>query len=333
MISIIIPIYNKASALERCLNSMRDQTYSDIEVLMINDGSSDDSESICKRFEEDDKRFKYIYQKNAGVSAARNTGLCNMQGEFFTFVDGDDWIEPDYCAELLKKAGNENSDAVFCGINYWTNGVKSPQKETAFAYIIQNRRVEHFLIGHKEYALGSSCRVLFRREKFDALRFDEHLHIYEDLIFLLTALSFTDKISFVPECLYNYDLPEVGYFSKYYRKDIFDVCYNVGNKLYGLLMQFGYDDWAKAELFKEYVMAVDWLCVTEKDKTSMFKKLKSHALIKEFCVKENYDAYKKLYSDKRFKSSIKAWLLYGKHFKAYMFCKNLRKKQNGMSNG
>lgn len=326
MISVIIPIYNKASVLERCLKSVQEQTYSDVEVLMINDGSRDDSESICKQFEASDNRFKYIYQDNAGVSAARNKGLENMHGEFFTFVDADDWIEPEYCGKLFQKACETNADIVFCRTNYWAHGVKRPQEESAFPDIVENRRVEHFLIGHKEYAIGSIWRVLFRMDKYNAIRFDEHFHIYEDLIFLLTALSMTDKMAYVPDHLYNYDLAEVGYFRKYYRENFFDICYNIGKKLYEILMRFGYEEWAKAELFKEYCLAVDWLYSAEEEKKQKFKELKAHVLTKEFCVKENYEAFKTLYTRKDFKAKVKAMLLYGKHYKTFLLYKNLFKK-------
>lgn len=333
MITIIIPIYNNAAVLERCLKSAQEQTYRNIEVLMINDGSQDNSEEICKRFEEKDKRFRYIYQDNGGVSVARNTGLCNMRGDFFTFVDSDDWIEPEYCEKLINEAESSDSDVVFSGINYWSNGVKSPQQESAFADIVENRRVEHFLIGHKEYAIGSSCRVLFRRDKYNDIRFDVHFHIYEDLIFLLTALSMTNKMSYVSDCLYNYDLSQVNYFKKYNRDNFFDICYNIGNKIYELLMRFGYDDWAKAELFKEYCLAVDWLYVTAEDRSQMFKKLKSHVLAKEFCTKENYHNYKRLYTHKDLKAKAKAMLLYKKHFRAFLLYRGVRGKIHKDNNG
>lgn len=328
MISIIIPIFNKASVLERCLKSVQEQTFSDIEVLMINDGSSDDSEIICKRYEKNDRRFRYIYQDNAGVSEARNKGLCNMQGNFFTFIDSDDWVEPEYCRKLFEKANNNNSDIVFCGINYWSNGVKQPQTEPALIDVVENRRIEHFLIGHKEYAIGSSCRILFRRSVIGATRFDKELHIYEDLIFLLTAISLTNRMSLVNDCLYNYDLPETNYFKKYDRENFFDICYKIGIKLYGLLMEFGCCEWAKAELFKEYCLAVDWIDATEKEKKKKIKKLKSHDLTKDFCIKENYVAYKKLYAKNNFNAKVKVALLYRKCYGIFMLYRSVhcRKK-------
>ena len=326
-ISVIIPIYNTASALDKCLKSLQDQTYSDIEVILINDGSKDDSERICKRFEQEDKRFIYVYQDNAGVSAARNNGICNARGEFFTFVDSDDWVEHDYCEKLLDNIEKENSDIAFCGINYWYDGAKHPQDERAFSDIVGGRRVEHFLPGHRQYVLGSSCRALFRTERYGNHRFSEDLHIYEDLTFLLNAAYDARKMSFISDCLYNYELSEANYFKKYDRDNFFDICYKIGETLYEILMRFGYEDWAKAELFKEYCFATDWIYVAATDKKRMFAKLKSHIITKEFCVKANYKQYKKLYMVNGFKAKIKFMLLYGKHYKLLTKFRNMRDKK------
>ena len=96
MVSIIIPIYNPGDKLCVCLDSIKSQTYHDIEVLMVNDGSKDNSASICKEFAKEDERFVYIEQENAGVSMARNKGIVHSHGDYICFVDSDDSVEPCY---------------------------------------------------------------------------------------------------------------------------------------------------------------------------------------------------------------------------------------------
>lgn len=102
MISIIVPIYNASAYLFECLDSIKNQSYPDFEVICIDDGSSDDSAVICKKFESQDSRFHYIYQKNAGVSAARNNGIDNSVGEYICFVDSDDVLAKNYLLKLFE---------------------------------------------------------------------------------------------------------------------------------------------------------------------------------------------------------------------------------------
>lgn len=102
LISIVIPIYNAEKYLEECLNSIKNQTYKNFEVIMVNDGSKDDSETICKRFSEDDTRFRYLKKENGGVSSARNLGLDNVEGDYITFIDADDWIDENHLELLIN---------------------------------------------------------------------------------------------------------------------------------------------------------------------------------------------------------------------------------------
>ena len=325
MISIIIPIYNSAAVLERCLKSVRVQTYPDIEVLMINDGSADDSESICKRFAEEDKRFKYIYQDNAGVSAARNNGIRNIKGDYYTFLDSDDWVDENYCKYLYDKAIDDNADMVFCYMNRVINGVCYPQEESAFSDIIANKHVERFLIGHPQYVQGACYRVLYKSDKFNSVRYCEDLHVYEDLIYLLSCVKLSEKMSLVDKHLYYYELPATGYFKKYYRENLFDICYTVGKKLNEILSCLGREKWAQAELFKEYCLAVDWVIDTHYDKAKL-NELKNHAVCTELCNKANYKTYKKLYT-KNFTSKLRIRLLYKKHFGLYKKLLDIRKRK------
>ncbi|MDE6075733.1 MAG: glycosyltransferase family 2 protein [Clostridia bacterium] len=314
LISIIIPIFNSDKTLERCLKSAKQQSYSNIEIIMVNDGSTDNSAAICKQFADEDSRFRYVYQQNSGVSAARNNGLSQCRGEFFTFIDSDDWVEADYCRKMYDKAVEENSDMVLCGINYVSDGVKHTQDESAaIEDIISNGHIEHFLPEAKEYAFGSTWRILFRTAKLGNMRFDESLHIYEDLIFLLENVRQADKLSYVNDNLYNYDLPQVQYLKKYYRPQITDTCYLIGIKLQKILKQCGREEWAKAELFKQYYKTAIWVLTCGKSKGKTLREFKRHRGMKEFNSKENYKLYKQLYELNKFK----AFLIHNKLFFLY----------------
>ena len=115
-VSLVIPVYNVESYLERCLESVKNQTYKNIEIILVNDGSTDGSGEICKKFVSKEIRAKVIHQKNAGLSEARNTGLKYISGDFVMFVDSDDWLELDAVEFLLEQAIKQNADMVVGGV-------------------------------------------------------------------------------------------------------------------------------------------------------------------------------------------------------------------------
>lgn len=119
LISIIVPIYNADCYLRQCLDCIINQSYKNFEVLLINDGSVDDSAIICKEYVETDSRIHYFEKENGGVSSARNLGLKNVKGNYITFVDSDDWVEENYL-EVLYNALKENEvDVAISSHNYF----------------------------------------------------------------------------------------------------------------------------------------------------------------------------------------------------------------------
>ena len=121
-ISIIIPVYKVESYLCECLDSVIYQTYNNLEIILIDDGSPDNCGAICDEYAKKDSRIIVIHKENAGVSAARNDGLEMMTGDWFTFVDSDDWIEPDYCEKFIQFASAHQADMIFSGGIILENG-------------------------------------------------------------------------------------------------------------------------------------------------------------------------------------------------------------------
>ena len=117
LITIIVPIYNVEKYLRECIESICRQTYRNIEIILINDGSNDNSAKICDEYKEKDSRIKVIHKENGGVSSARNKGLEIAKGAYITFVDGDDYIDEKYCEKLLKNLKENNVECVLCGFN------------------------------------------------------------------------------------------------------------------------------------------------------------------------------------------------------------------------
>lgn len=114
MISVILPIYNEEKYLQRCLDTIAVQTYKDLEIIMIDDGSNDDSGKICDAMAENDHRFHSFHKKNAGVAAARNFALTQAHGEYVAFVDADDYIDPDYFKQLMAGMECSEVDISYC---------------------------------------------------------------------------------------------------------------------------------------------------------------------------------------------------------------------------
>lgn len=133
IISIILPVYNAEKYLGKCLDSLKVQTFPDIEILCVDDGSQDGSCRICEEYVLADKRFKLLPQPNSGPAAARNLGLRNAAGRYLMFCDADDWYQPDICEKLLKAITASQTDIAICGCRVIDEGEQvRPQEDTAY---------------------------------------------------------------------------------------------------------------------------------------------------------------------------------------------------------
>ena len=117
LITIIIPIYNRAKTLPECLDSIINQEHSEFECLLIDDGSHDDSLKVCNDYADKDSRFRVFHKTNGGVGSARNLGLENATGEWVAFVDSDDWLESNAYEQMMSELQKKDLDVVFCGVN------------------------------------------------------------------------------------------------------------------------------------------------------------------------------------------------------------------------
>ena len=121
-ISVIIPVYNVEEYLDKCVTSVLNQTYKNLEIILVDDGSPDNCPKMCDEWAKKDKRIKVVHKKNGGLSDARNSGIEVCTGEYIGFVDSDDYIDKQMYKELLKRIESTNSDMVMCGINCVNDG-------------------------------------------------------------------------------------------------------------------------------------------------------------------------------------------------------------------
>lgn len=163
MISIIVPIYNTEQYLKACIESLIRQTEKDLQIILVNDGSTDDSLAIAQSYAKQDARIEVYSQPNAGQSAARNKGMTHAKGEYIAFADSDDSLESDWCERHL---------AAIDGVDYVQSGYKRCQKSE-----VRSQKTPCH-----QYQFTSPCMRLYRRETIERLSFPEG-YIYEDILF------------------------------------------------------------------------------------------------------------------------------------------------------
>lgn len=219
LISIIIPVYNAERYLKKCIESILTQTYEKIEVILIDDGSKDNSGKICDEYATKDGRIRVIHKKNAGVSAARNTGIENAQGEFIAFVDSDDWLEKNSLEILHKEITEQNADIVagtFVKIRE-----KGAVKHNLKSGIYKDGRIAESIIDLMEFLWGTVWAKLFRRDIIanEKILFNPEIPMGEDTLFLMKYMQFCKKIILKDELVYNYNcLVEGSAVRKFYEK-------------------------------------------------------------------------------------------------------------------
>ena len=210
MVSVVIPIYNPGDKLLSCLKCLSRQTYQQIEFIMVNDGSSDGSECICRKFAESDDRFVYINQENQGVSSARNHGLRSAKGDFVCFVDSDDSVEPDYVLCMVEAQRSCQADIVVQGLTNVYNGVGREKK--IFPHLnIKSTDLDDSLFEELFFFCGPYCK-LFRIDiiRKYGLFFPEDLAYGEDFAFYAHYLYHCRQFAFVSQCFYNYSVAVAG---------------------------------------------------------------------------------------------------------------------------
>jgi len=201
-ISVIIPVYNVEKYLEKCILSVMNQSFRDLEIILVDDGSSDSSGDICDNYAKKDTRIKVIHKENGGLSDARNTGTSQATGKYLIYIDSDDYIDTDMLKILYEDITKNDVDMAVCGIYDVYEGVKRSQcseKEQFVCSYIEAFRL--MLIGQKIKV--SICNSLLKREILSSVRFVVGKH-YEDVYFRTDLLPLIKKVSINTMSLYYY---------------------------------------------------------------------------------------------------------------------------------
>ena len=219
MISVIIPIYNAGNKISRILGSIQNQKFEDYEVILVNDGSSDNTEDICKAAVKSDKRMRYYYQENQGASVARNYGIEVSQGEYITFLDADDEIADNYFNELFDAC--KDVDIAVCDVIGKTEQGKEIFRFSLEKQILNRIEALNYLF-MREGINSGPCAKIFKREIIKNLRFPI-LKAYEDILFVKEAFCNAKNIAVINSTAYYYIRNEGSVMDSFWQNPSEDV--------------------------------------------------------------------------------------------------------------
>ena len=198
LVSVIVPVYNVESYLSKCVESIKDQSYTNIEIVLVDDGSTDSSGNLCDEFAKSDGRIKVFHKVNGGVSSARNLGIDVCHGEYITFIDSDDWVEQNYIEVLLNEIQTDANQLVFCKYDIFANGNFKP------GYLKIDGEFTKNTYDFKKTAHGRVWGAICSRKMIGELRFDENLAIGEDALFFAEVILKTPFVKIISDVLYHY---------------------------------------------------------------------------------------------------------------------------------
>lgn len=205
LISIIVPIYNMEAYLKQCLDSLVNQSYRNIEIILVNDGSKDRSGKICDEYAQIDSRVKVIHKQNGGVSSARNVGLDNAKGDYMMSVDPDDWVEPSFCEEAIGMINKYHIDIVVFGYRSKYLNKTIEHKTSNPRLLERDEAIRHLVLLDEPSVISHQWNKIIKKSLF------EHLRYPEGMIFEGTSISYrlfhqVSHIYLSDKMLYNYRL-------------------------------------------------------------------------------------------------------------------------------
>lgn len=330
-VSIVIPVFNTGHALRRCLNSLIGQSYPDVEIILVDDGSTDDSLSICREYEKLYKTVKVIHQKNSGVSCARNAGIDCASGKWLMFVDADDWVEPDYVEKMV--ALNENSRSVLV--------VCSFQEECGMSskiYRLDDSCFQTELIFDEKHngfntVLCTTCNKLYY---LDSIRerniyFCRDMKFGEDFVFNAHYLPTVKTIRTVSVSFYHYDCSSGSSAVRKLYKNYDEYILNMDQALVQAMRAFGLHS-DSADSFRKCFIGERWryafnVCIDSKisvtDKSDILcgwlKNMPDEMKMWDSIFYGDFQCFRKLFdssdglSSQKVKSTLKAMILQKKY--------------------
>ena len=295
LISVIVPIYNVEKYINQCIDSIINQTYKNLEIILVDDGSPDNCGRICDEYAKKDSRIKVVHKENGGVCSARNIGMEKSTGKWIAFIDSDDWIENKYFEIILNEAKKEDVDIVICGYNkIWKNKV---EKINASGENINYNSREYLIKSLNPQTCFGFCPMrLIKKESIGDIRFNQNIVVGEDALFNIQISKNINKAVLLKQALYNYrnnsnsvvKRYDTNYADKYLDSMKLNRAYIFENYIEKDVIQNYYNFVA----FHVMLIAVNY-CYhpdnKEKNKRKLLKEICNISELKEGIEKSNYD--------------------------------------------
>jgi len=324
-ISVIVPIYNMEQYLDRSIKSLLSQSFLDIEIILVNDGSKDKSLDICKKYKIIDKRIIIIDKVNGGVSSARNEGLKIATGDYIGFIDPDDWIESNMYYALYQKITSGNYDVAMCNYvqhdNIKVKEVRIPtskqvlNREDIIGWLIPNLLGPKDLNSNASRIMGSVCRLLIKKELIfkKGILFPKQLTLMEDLVWCIEIFANTNQIIIDNGAYYHY-MNNEGSAVNIYRKDMKELQQTVFNKIKNILiterLYERYEDRLNIRYVRMFIFSIVNETHTKNDRS----------------VKEKLQEIKYLCKDNQLKKILKSINMKGYTFRKRMILNAIEKE-------
>ncbi len=283
LVTVIVPCYNVEKYIEKGLNSLINQTLKDIEIIVINDGSNDNTLKILNEFKKNDKRIRIIDKKNEGVSAARNIGLKEAKGKYICFMDSDDWLEKDFLEKMYNKISENDYDMVACD----TYAIYPNKKKYIKSNINDNQDEKKLMID----AYTVIWNKIYKKEIIKDIYFDNSISFCEDVLFLYEVYLKVKRVGSIHEPLYNY-LQREKSLTYTYNEIIYDLIKSI-DKVVDYYEINNYLDKYYQEIEYSYVRYLFATFIKRLSKTKNKIEFKKGCNFVKNKVKEKFPYYKK----------------------------------------
>ena len=260
LVSVIIPMYNAANSIEGCVSSVINQTYKNIEIIIVDDGSTDSSPELCNKLKTKDARITVYHNSNSGVSASRNFGISKASGDYICFIDSDDYMHEDLIEDSLERAFKSNADVVVYGFTYCT--VDTSEREDSIIDEFAGTSADFFNNCFNKVVeselLNAPWNKLIKRSFLvnGKISFDTRYSICEDIIFSIDLFSQADRISVLPKSYYDYTLQKSQSLRSNFHNNFFEAIRETYRKGIIYCNQFENNDSQKAALSLMFVSRV-----------------------------------------------------------------------------
>lgn len=286
-VSIIVPVYNVESYINKCVDSILKQTYENIEIILVDDGSMDLSGNICDEYLKKDNRVKVIHKKNGGLSSARNKGIENATGEFYMFIDSDDYIEENMVERMYFSLINNKCDICVC--EYFTDGLNSVDIEVD----LKEDRVLDTIGAMNELIEGNikgfACNKIYKKDLFLDIKFPEG-KVYEDIYVMHLLFNKCNCICCITDKLYHYIQREDSITHIWSIKSALDYYYAIKTRILDVNAFKKYNMYPLyAELLRTVLyLNITWVKVDRKEKYKFKDEVK--------CVEKDFNLYQEVYN-------------------------------------